>query len=70
MIKKENGKWNLYTKDGKTLLSTHATEEEAIDQRASLLANRQDKALTQPDKDGNRIDRIDFRKRPRSTYPI
>jgi hypothetical protein len=67
MIKKENGKWNLYTKDGKRLLSTHATAEEAIDQQAANKANQPLPTLTRPDKDGNRID---FAKKLHNTYSL
>lgn len=40
-IKKENGKWVLYTKDGKRKLGTHESKEEALAQERVIEANKE-----------------------------
>lgn len=37
MIRHENGKWVLYTRDGKRVLGTHDTKEEAVLQEQAIL---------------------------------
>lgn len=36
MIKHENGKWNLYTKDGKKIIGKHPTKEKAVKQEQAI----------------------------------
>lgn len=40
-IRKEDGKWNVYSRDGK-LLGSHATEKEALEHLRAIEANKGD----------------------------
>lgn len=39
-VRHEDGKWNLYTKDGSKKLGTHSTREEALAQERAIEANK------------------------------
>lgn len=39
-IKHENGKWNLYTKDGSKKLGSHPSKEKALAQERAIYANK------------------------------
>jgi hypothetical protein len=50
MIRHEDGKWVLYTRDGKRVLGTHDSKEEAIAQEQAILhaqAQRLKKAVAE-----------------------
>lgn len=70
MIKQEDGKWKLYTADGKKLLGTHDTKEEAIDQEAAIKANAAAHSARKPDANGNMRIPIDLAKRVPKTIPF
>jgi len=40
MIKHVGGKWVLYTRDGKRVLGTHDTREEAVAQEQAILSSQ------------------------------
>lgn len=40
MIKKINGVWVLYSKDGRSILGKHGTRQEAVLQEQAILSNK------------------------------